>query len=55
MDNNQQLNLLYYRANKLFDHIIRMINDNDKYVFSEACECNLKIYFQLLDKINLLK
>jgi hypothetical protein len=55
MDKNQQLNLLHYRANKLFEHIIRMIEDYPKYIFSDACEYNLKIYFQLLDKINLLK
>lgn len=53
-DIEYQIKVLRRGANIIFDHMNKMINDNNKYVFSEACDKNLKLFLELDNKINLL-
>lgn len=51
-DKNYKIYLLEYKANKIFNHIIKRIESNNKYIFSEACTYNLKLYFKYIEEKN---
>jgi len=54
-EKNIKLKLLNKKLNNIFNHILLMIDSNSKYVFSEACEFNLKRYFNISNQINEIK
>lgn len=39
------------KAHNIFVHIMLMINKNKKYIFTEACSANLKLYFYYIEKM----
>lgn len=49
-----KIKLYNIKANNIFKHICVMLEEDYKYVFSEACSQNLKNYFYLQEKKNKL-
>ena len=50
-----EIEILLFRAKNIISHIEQLCSDNKKYVLSEACNDNLKLYFSSIEKINELK
>jgi hypothetical protein len=40
-----------HKATKLINHITQLINENPRYVISDACSANLELYFGFVNKM----
>jgi len=50
-----KIKLYREKMENLFNHVLSMMENNPKYVFSGACSANLDLYFYYMDKIYKLK
>lgn len=55
IDKLYQINLYKRKANILFNHTMKMIDDNPKYIASAGCSQNLELYFKWINLIGELK
>lgn len=51
----RDIELYKIKAHNIFDHMIMLLKLKEKYVFSEACESNLNLYFSYYIKIKELE
>jgi hypothetical protein len=53
--NSLEIKIYMQKMENIFNHVISMMEDNQKYVFSSACTSNLDLYFYYVNKINELR
>jgi hypothetical protein len=46
----ERIIILKKKCSDMIRNICGLINDNNKYVFSEACDENIKLYFKWIDE-----
>lgn len=54
MELEMKMRLYKIERDRLIEHVTGMLRDNYKYVFSEACTENVRLYFSLQSKIHVI-
>lgn len=54
-ENNNQIKTLITKSKNTLDYIFKMMENDNKFVFSEDCSLLLDEYFKIIDEVNELR